>query len=125
MDIKRVGSGVAVLAVCVFGLGAAQAATASAPASVTAPAAHMAAGPTDVAYLQAARGVVRGTNLGALADADLIGLATSFCEAITNGATAAQFAKSADLMNVPLRTYRSVLALAEITYCPEHIGYRI
>lgn len=89
------------------------------------PVAHMPAGPTDDAYLQAARGVVAGTNLNGLADADLIGLGTSFCDAITNGATRAQFVKSAELMVVPLRTYRSLLSLSEITYCPEHIGFRI
>lgn len=89
------------------------------------PVGNLVTAPADAAYLQAARSVVAGTNLNALADADLIGLAKTFCDAITNGATKADFAKSAELMNVPLRTYRSVVALAEITYCPQHVGFRI
>lgn len=85
----------------------------------------MQAGPTDVAYLQAARAVVARTNLNGLADADLIALGKSFCQAITDGATTADFTKSASLMVVPIKTYRSLLSLTQITYCPQHIGFRI
>lgn len=87
--------------------------------------ASVVAAPTDEAFVHAARAVVARTNLNGLEDADLIGLGKTFCEGITNGASPSDFVKSASLMVVPLSTYRSLLSLSEITYCPEHIGFRI
>jgi len=125
MNRAYAGAGLVVL-LTLGGLAAVPIASAEAPAiiaadpvveAISAPAAN------DAGFVTSARNVTRGSNFDQIADADLIALGHTFCDAINAGATRGQFAKSAELMKIPAGTYRSFLVIAQSYYCPNHLGW--
>jgi len=77
----------------------------------------------DASYMLTIRALSKGTNYERVADADMIAMGHTFCESIDAGNPVSNFAKWAELADIPKGVVRSQLAASEAFYCVRNLGY--